>query len=232
MKLPELTEDILKIARGSNISKDETISRRQIWDWIHQYRALLIIQKINKGQDIDDSWIQRMNCLALEVKDRAECPSTLSTIESGCTILRTIQEVPPIIKVAHMDGLLFVGNIDGKPYQIISEQRIHFITHKPFSGRDTFAYVKGNYVYILNNLPLKYISLYGIFSDPTDLSTYINSCSSTVCYHVDTEDYPISYDIIPAIKEMIIKNEMGIQISSPSDKDNDAQNIVTPNITK
>jgi hypothetical protein len=227
MTLYEIGYDILKMARGSNISRSETISLRQVFFWINGYRAKLIKQQIDKG-NIDDAWIQEMSCLELSVRDRGECPSTM-TLTSGCAVLRTVLEIPQTIKGKNMDGLLFVGSIDGKPYQIITPQRYSFITSKPYSGRDTYAYRKGNYIYIMNNLPLKYVSLHGIFSDPTQLSTYINNCSSTVCYNVRTEDYPVNMEMLDTIRMMIMEREMKMTIALPSDKDNDSQNIVTPN---
>ena len=42
--LDNIITDLLKIARGSKVSQSETISRRQLEEWVNEYRALLIKQ--------------------------------------------------------------------------------------------------------------------------------------------------------------------------------------------
>lgn len=229
MTLPEITTDILKIIRSSNVSKDETISLRQVEDWVHEFRAEYIMRARNKGDKIDRAWMQPMKCLALEIVDKAECE--LITLDSNCDILRTTLEVPPTIRYGSGSGMLSIGSVQGKPYQIATELRGHYQKYRPYSFNDRIAWHIDNYVYVTGDHGLKYISLRGLFANPVDLSTYINNCSDTVCYNIDTQDYPASQEMRSFIRDMIMEKIMRITIEVPSDKSNDSQNILSPNIS-
>lgn len=54
MTLNELCDDVLLEARNNNISESEKISKYQIMLWIKSYRAMLIKQKLDKKEKIDD----------------------------------------------------------------------------------------------------------------------------------------------------------------------------------
>jgi len=230
MILPEITKDILKVIRASNISKDETIPIRQIESWVHQFRAELIMRALNKGDMIDESWVQDMKCLELEIVDRAECLTV--TLDSDCDVLKTTTEVPNVVRYSSGTGLLGVGSITGKPYQIVSKLRGYYQKHRPYTFDDRVAWHENKYIYVTGEHGLKYISLQGIFANPVDLSTYINNCSDSACYDIDTEDYPASVEMIAAIRDMIMEKIMPIELKVYSDKDNDSQNILTSNVTK
>ena len=227
MTLPEFTSSLLNIARGSNISQSEKISERRLRDYIHSYRALLIRQRLNKGETIDDAWIQWLNCQELSIVDRAECPTGIPT--SGHTVLKMDSVLPGVVKGSNSDGLLFAGTVDGKPYQISSSTRAYYNKYRPLTKCDAQVYPKGDYLYVTGKPGLKYISIGGIWDNPEDLYTYINSCSATVCYDINTDKYPVSIDMIPVITEMIFKNELGVELGMPSDKNNDERNLATPN---
>jgi hypothetical protein len=54
MTLSNLIDDVMLEARNNNIAESEKLSRRQIELWIKSYRAMLIKEKINKGEQLDD----------------------------------------------------------------------------------------------------------------------------------------------------------------------------------
>lgn len=54
MTLNELCDDVLLEARNNNISESEKISKYQIMLWIKSYRAMLIKQKLDKKENLDD----------------------------------------------------------------------------------------------------------------------------------------------------------------------------------
>jgi hypothetical protein len=225
MTLNEITRDILNIARGANVSQSETIQIREIEFWVHQYRSRLIRQSIDKSNIVPDQWIQEINCMELETVDKASCDCVVS---SDCMVQRTILEVPKFIATGSTDGLIFVGTITGKPYQITTPTRSYYSKYKKWSGSDRMAYIRNNHIYVTHAIELQYISIAGIFEDPVALASYTD-CSGSTCFDINTFEYPISTDMIPIIKEMIFKNELGIMLQMPSDKNNDERNILTPN---
>ena len=58
MTLNQLCDDVLLEARNNNIAESEKLSRRQIELWIKSYRAMLIKQKLDKKENLDDMFTQ------------------------------------------------------------------------------------------------------------------------------------------------------------------------------
>lgn len=224
----ELVADIITIARSINVSHSENLSQWQVLSWVNQYRAKLIRQAIDKGDAIANEWIQDLNCLELELIDRAECPATINVL-AGQNVQRTKMSIPSIINTKTQDGIVFIGSVEGKPYQYVTETRSRYIRFKKYGGHDKVAYRRGDHIYLTCSVEQQYISMSAIFEDPTKLADYISSCSNSVCYDPYTSDYPITFEMINTIKELIFKLELGISLSMPSDKNNDDQNITTPN---
>lgn len=54
MTLNNFIDDILLEARNNNIAESEKLSRHQIALWIKSYRAMLIKQKLDKKENLDD----------------------------------------------------------------------------------------------------------------------------------------------------------------------------------
>ena len=54
MTLNNLVDDVLLEARNNNIAESEKLSRRQIELWIRSYSAMLIKQKLDKKENLDD----------------------------------------------------------------------------------------------------------------------------------------------------------------------------------
>lgn len=224
--LDKIVMDILKIARGSNVPQSETISTRQIEDWINQYRALLISQKVEKGYDLNSSLIQSLNCLELEDVDKAEC---CDLGFNTCTVKRTKIQLPRFaMSKTDSELIIFVGTVMGKPIQLMSEIRSFFNQYRKYTKHTPIAYKKNDYLYILNDDAIERVTIRGILADPREASTIINSCSNTICWSV-SDPYPIVDDMVPTIRGLILEKEMGIIIKAPSDKKNDSSNIETPN---
>ena len=54
MTLNNYIDDILLEARNNNIAESEKLSKHQIHLWIKSYRAMLIKQKLDKKEKLDD----------------------------------------------------------------------------------------------------------------------------------------------------------------------------------
>ena len=61
--LNAIIDGIFLQLRDSNLSESENLSRIQVEQWIHQYRAYLIKQDLDKGRDINPSYIQTLGPL-------------------------------------------------------------------------------------------------------------------------------------------------------------------------
>ena len=98
--LDTITTDLLNIIRNFGVSRSENISKRQIEMWVHQHRAILIKQDIDKGKMPNPDYIQSIPSLQLEVVDESDG----GDIESDSYILRTQLEIPKTLDLNFKSG--------------------------------------------------------------------------------------------------------------------------------
>jgi len=226
MTLNEIVKDILLIARGGKVSQSEVITDSQVAFWVNTYRAMLFKQSYDKNAEIDRSYIQSLNCLELEDIDTAECPSLVTT---NRVIMRTAVEVPKPIVTRKGLCFTFIGDVHGKPFQFTSEENIYYYVNRKYSGKDIYCFYRDRKLYIVGTAKLKYLTVRGVFEDPTELANYVNNCSQMNDYTID-DPYPIGANIIPVMKDLILVKEMKMEVQSPSDNDNNANNKVSANV--
>ena len=77
-----LVNDLLLTVRGSKVSRSESISKRQIEEWIHQYRGTLLKRDLDKGKTPNPDYIQEIDHLKLEAIDTAGTNMTINGISA------------------------------------------------------------------------------------------------------------------------------------------------------
>ena len=203
----------MNIIRNSKISDDEPISERLIENWIHQYRAKLIKQDLDKGKYPNPSYIQEfLNDDGTYVHLVKESRPTENVYVSSISIPKTID-------LNYKSGITFIGDVEGNEIQLVPESRTKWQQFRMFARRSTMAYLRNSYLYILNPRGLYYVTIRGLFEIPTELP------GNTL----DTK-YPIPINMLPTLKEMILKTELNIELNSLSDQTNDSQSLLESNI--
>ena len=220
--LDTITTDLLNIIRNFNVSRSEDISKRQLEMWVHQHRALLIKQDIDKGKLPNPDYIQTIPSLQLEVVDESEG----GDIETNSYILRTELEIPNTLDFNFKSGFTYIGTIDGHESQFIPEGRRKWQQYKKYTKNDNLAFLRDNKLYLIYPKPIHQITVRGIFEVPTEVMNIVNP------HHTPTEGgwsdpYPIPINMLPTLKEMILKKELGIGVSALSDNKNDSANFVS-----
>jgi len=220
--LDTITTDLLNIIRNFNVSRSEDISKRQLEMWVHQHRALLIKQDIDKGKLPNPDYIQTIPSLQLEVVDESEG----GDIETNSYILRTELEIPNTLDFNFKSGSTYIGTIDGHEIQFIPEGRRKWQQYKKYTKNDNLAFLRDNRLYLIYPKPIHQITVRGIFEVPTEVMNIVNP------HHTPTEGgwsdpYPIPINMLPTLKEMILKKELGIGVSALSDNKNDSANFVS-----
>ena len=225
--LNTITTDLLNTVRQSQVSQSEPISKRQLEAWVHQYRALILKRDLDKGKMPNPDYIQEIPGLEMSPIDGAV---DLIGITLGESIMRSDLQLPKTIDLNHKPGFMYVGTVDGNEILFVSENRRKWQKYKKYTADDPVVFLKNDYLYLTgnNNLP-KYLTVRGIFEIPTEVSNFVNPVTSTTSAGVD-DYYPIPINMLPALKEMILKNELGIQVQAWSDDTNDADLEVEPNI--
>lgn len=227
VSLRSIITDLLKIIRGSKISQSEPISNRQLEAWVHQYRALLLKRDIDKNKMPNPDYIQEIN--GLELVEEDVIGSDMTGFSSDMYIFKTDLKLPNTIDFNHKSGLVYIGTLDGKEFQLIPQGRSLLQEYKKYTYNDCIAYLKNGYLYLRNSYPLKYINIRGIFEIPTEVSNFVNPTTTSISSDLD-DRYPIPITMLPTLKEMILKLELGIEAKSPSDDKNDSQSKVEPQI--
>jgi hypothetical protein len=222
--LDNIVNDLLNVIRGSKVSQSETISRRQIEEWVNEYRALLIKQDLDKGKMPNPDYIQEIPGLLLEVADRTDEVD----LKSKTYLMRTKLVVPKAIDLNFKPGLTYVGTIDGREIQLVPESRARWQQYKRFTSGDNLAFLRNKHLYVNTVTPMAAVTVRGIFEVPTEVGNFINSNSNTVTMGYD-DVYPIPANMVPVLKEMILSKELGVIAQSPSDNKNDGNNKLSLN---
>lgn len=222
--LDNIITDLLNIIRGAKISQSETITRRQVEEWVNEYRAILLKQDLDKGKMPNPDYIQEIPGMLLEVVDR----SVETDLDSTQYNMRTKLQIPKTIDLNFKSGIMFVGTVDGREIQFVPEGRARWQQYKRFTSRDTIAFLRNRRMYIYGVRPIEAITIRGIFEVPTEVGNFINPNADTVTMGY-RDPYPIPASLIPVLKEMILSKELGIMSQAPSDNKNDSSNEVSLN---
>ena len=215
MTLNNYIDDILLEARNNNIAESEKLSRHQIHLWIKSYRAMLIKQKLDKGEALDDMFTQTIR---MHVDKIENDPGHYEYVGD--------QELPTLLNTKNFTGLIQVKDAYGNIIQIGSETKMKLQKYRKYTCKDYIAYKKGNKVYVEGDAnTLEYIDVKVIAEDPTE---------SKLCYDPTKDEYPIPVYMWPTIKNMIFNSDIYTMFQQRSDVTNDTQdntqNTYNPNL--
>ena len=204
MTLNNLIDDVLLEARNNNIAESEKLSRRQIELWIKSYRAMLIKQKLDKKEPLDDMFTQTIRMHIDKVEND---PGHIEYVGD--------KELPTLLNTKWFTGLISVKDAYGNIIQIGDETKMKFQRYRKYTCKDYIAYKKGNKVYIKGGLnELEYIDVDVIAEDPTE---------SKLCYDPSKDEYPLPVYMWPTVKDLIFDKDFGTMIRQQSDVSNNTQ---------
>ena len=224
--LNTITSDLLNIIRGAQITQSEPISKRQLEAWVHEYRAKLIKQDLDKGKLVNSDYVQSLQALEVEEVDEAEG----TTVDTDYQTFRTMLQLPNTIDLNFKTGFTYIGTITGQEIQFGSEAKSRWQEYKKYTANDRLAYLKDSYLYVTNNMNIRYITVRGVFEIPPEVS-HLDNPKESVTDITENSPYPIPINMVPTLKQMILKGELGIEAQSYSDTDNDSASDLEPNLT-
>ena len=215
MTLNNLIDDVMLEARNNNIAESEKLSRRQIELWIKSYRAMLIKQKLDKKENLDDMFTQTIRMHIDKVQND---PGHIEYVGD--------KELPTLLNTKWFTGLINVKDAYGNLIQIGSETKMKLQKYRKYTCKDYIAYKKGNKVYVEGDAnQLEYIDVQVIAEDPTE---------NKLCYDPNKDEYPLPAYMWPTIKNMIFNSDVYTMFQQRSDITNDTQdntqNTYNPNL--
>jgi hypothetical protein len=193
--LNNIVDDILLLSENSVVTSGNQLSRIQIESWIHQYRALLIKQDIDKGRDINPQYVQHLRASVVAVPHRSN--------EKKADI-----RLPKLIDLHHGIGLVYVKEHDGNPIQISSATRSYYQNYRKFGSNLYIAFVRGDILYLKCDESLRHVHIGILAENPADV---------TECFNPD-EEYPIPANMLPTLKDLIFKKEITDMRSAGTEK--------------
>ena len=204
--LNTIIDDILLEYRNSNITESEKLSRLQVEQWIHNYRAILIKQDIDKGRDVNPAYTQTISI-----------PVTGSNGKYVAT-----NELPKLLDFHFRTGIVSIRDNSGRLIQLGSRLKSELQPDRQYAINDPIAYISNNIIHINNSsTDITSIEVDAILEDPTTISNNYDPNSS----------YPISANMIPAIKDLIFTKELYIMpqeiVDTTNDSDDDTVNKVS-----
>lgn len=215
MTLNQFCDDVLLEARNNNVAESEKLSRRQIELWIKSYRAMLIKQKLDKKEPLDNMFTQTIR---MHVDKIENDPGHIEYVGD--------QELPTLLNTKWFTGLISVKDAYGNIIQVGDETKMKFQKYRKYTCKDYIAYKKGNRVYVEGDAnSLEYIDVDVIAEDPTE---------SKLCYDPSKDEYPLPAYMWPTVKDLIFSKDfytLSIQRSDvTNDTKDDNQNNYNPNL--
>lgn len=216
--LREITDDIRAIASSGSNPDNFKIPDEQIWYWINQTRAMLINQSLLKKDDLNDTWLQQINCMALEPADESEC----CLAPSGCYVLKTVKKLPATIDTWKPNWIVSVTTAFGDQIPKSNQFSNRYQKYNKYTGNKKYYYLKNDYIYVVNNEDLSLINVQALFEDPMELTNF-PTCEGEVCFNAYSA-YPVSANMSSQITDIIIKTKVMPFMQFPSDNINDGNN--------
>jgi len=213
-----LIADIRGIASSGGNPNEFKITDRQILYWVEQTRSLLISQSLAKKDDINDSWIQYIDCVELEQVDASTC----CLVDTDCYVLRSKERIPSTIDTWKDNWIVSVTTIDGNMIPKSNPFKSKYQKYNKYTHSDRGWYLKDDYLYVINDQLLTYVSVAGLFEFPSDLANF-TSCEGTACWSYDS-NYPISMSLATQVTDIVIKTKVNPFMNFPMDNSNNANN--------
>ena len=115
MTLNELIDDILLEARNNQITESEKLSRYQIELWIKTYRAYLLKQKLDRGEQLDQIFYQTIRMHLDKIEE-----------DPGHAEYQGDKELPTLLGTKLTTSVITVKDAYGNIIQLGSETKMKF----------------------------------------------------------------------------------------------------------
>ena len=211
--LNSIIDDLMLSIRNGHVAETENISRLQVEQWVHTYRALLIKQDIDKDGDINPEYVQHIDGLQLQVVQESEFEKGTA----GCFLLETIDRLPKLLDLNHRDSLLSITDMYGNLIQLGSRTKAKYQSSRKYTCNDYIAFIKNNRLRLEGPNMIEYVNIAILADNPLE----VPECGSY------DKPYPMPTDKIPVLKELIFQKELGIRLQMRSDMSNDSQDDLT-----
>jgi len=214
----EIASDVRNMATSGDLSYAFRIEDEQIYFWINETRSMLISQALSKRQNISDVWIQAIKCLKMIQVDATECCLDPST----CVVYRSEEQLPITIETHIDNSIIRVVFPSGEVISKSNAFETKYLKYNKYTSNKAQWFIQNGYLYITNVDILEYVTVYGLFEDPSALSEFTD-CGGDACFDIDGP-YPVSMKMANEITNYIIKTKVVPFMKFKQDDTNDGNN--------
>ena len=223
--LKEIIDDILLIARNSNISESEDFSRSHIAAWVDHYRRMLWKKHLDELKNAEKAGADLEDLVDNEfIKMKETGPHKLVKVPSGDsnrdTFTKVTEDVFENIFNNKWTSILAVHDEAGENIQYMNHERRHYQYFRKYTfGELTAYFMDDKHIYVQglqDQDQLEYIYVLAVYEIPED------DCEEEELEDPDEEDIQIPTWMVPDIKNLIFKNELAFMLNRPSDDTNNA----------
>lgn len=169
---------------------------------IKYYRAEFIRQDIAKN-GVSAEYLQTVTVPLQRVDEVDFCNVVL-----GCDVLRTINKIPKPVRKSYTIPFKYVGYVGFKgAFSYRQGQENTYAKFNKFTGCSLAYDYKNGYIYVYNNLKLKYITVQDVFIYPEEVNSFCSDDNGTQCYN-DDMDFPMPEDMLRTITQGIRSGEL------------------------
>jgi len=207
--LNKLAYDFIELYRA-NYKDTDSLSVRQVKNWIHSIRATLLKNRFDKNPfGIDESFIQSLGNVTVAnatlgnksgVKSSTTIPLTINRRGYGATFTRIsdTEFSTKTYNVATKKGALESGNLK-------------------FNSTEPYFFIHGGYLYGINitesDLTGTTVYVEGVFQNPKEVAEYLSDTTFD-----SSTDYPIDLSMRDLMKEILIKSNFRAILEQAEDK--------------
>lgn len=199
-------------------------------DLINGQRSLWLRNEYDKNRSIDPYVLQNINCAELELVNPIDC---CIDVPDACKVLRTKKKIPNTIEFFYTKGIVTIGSADIlKPrILLIDYSRVPYVGHGRTTAKTVYAFLYDQYIYLISKdlsyTFMKYITIRGIFEDPTSLSNFTTCTTGQACWS-PSDPYPLNQWMWEYMKPFIVQQLMQKKANQFDDaNDADDQNADT-----
>lgn len=224
MQTEELIQRVQSLYSKGVHSDDTRLSARHIYSALISARSLLLKQKADKNQIVNQWAYQEISCAELIEASLYDCPCVPST---GCKFLRTVKPLPTPISGMDEHFIQSVSSLDGQI--IFSETTFNTLKYEKgskYTSNLGSYFIKNGYLFIYTNKGIKAVTIVGLFDDPYEVYSFPSVCTeqseNNLCTTPMEMPFPIDRSLATALVEIAAKELLDIMKRSIEDKHNDS----------
>lgn len=227
MKVKSIIQRVQSLYSKGVQSDDSRLSPRHIYNKMLSVRLMLITQKANKKQSLNQWNYQVLPCIELIKVDRHECPCLPPV---GCKFYRSKYKIPKPIYSIFGPLIQSVTTVDGSViFSATTWEGIKYEVNNKYTGKSPKYFIKNQYLYILGGNKPKVVTIPGgIFEDPIEVDKFLSYCNEgcTDCQECESpldKEFPIDGDLIEPLIEFCKSELIGEFVQMSQDKTNNSK---------